>query len=341
MKTSQLKNILIASLSLIFACADNELDVTPEDQNFPFQIILDADEGGDLPNAEDYSIEVTFADYIGSLPKGTFTLSYQIDNFEGDMEGKVHIDQVLYEYEEDDCAFEREINFIPSNDGLSGSILITPDPDLGTVPETFEIVLTLPGNDNTEGSFAFRLTSLETSERVILGPAIEFEYEVLNSDVAGEWEMDIADKEDFKTFKSIFAPLSHDIDELEFIDITGKVAFEFEYGEMQMEIELAEEEEVVSCEDGETEIEIKNKIIEFEADYEADDGELSLEGSHEIIGEDGEAEDEVDFILRAEYTNSEDGTLNLTIEHIVDENNFKVGEELLNGKTVTLKLIKG
>lgn len=340
--TSQLKNIFIGALLVSFACADNELDVLPVDQNFPLQIILDSDEGGDLPDAEDYDVEVTFADYIGKLPNTPITLTYAITDLEDSMEGNISIDKIVYEYEDDNCVFERELNFISSADGLTGTIQVAPDADLGSVPESFEIVFTLPGEDDTEGSFKFELKTVQTSANVILGAVTSFEYEVLDNEVAGEWELELETEEDFERFKQVFGNLNSDIDELSFEDITGKVAFEFEYSEMNMEIELAEEEEITTCEDGETETETENKIIEFESDYEAEDEALTLEGSHEIIGDDGEAEDELDFIIEASYEIDDEGNLTISFTRVVDEDNFKSGKEFFNasGNAITFKLAK-
>jgi hypothetical protein len=320
--------------ALVTGCADNKLDEDPKDSNFPFRLIVDAEEGGDLPDAEDYDLEITFADYTGELPAETITVGYTISDLEDDMTGNVAIDKIVYEVELDDCTYERELDFTPAADGLSGTITIAADPDLGSVPESFEVVFTLPGADETEGTFTFELHTLESTGNVILGFPATFEYEVLDNDVAGEWALELEDEAMFEAFKEVFAPLNSELDALDFADITGTVKAEFEYGEMKFVVELAEEEEVTTCEDGETETEMVNKEIEIEADYDAEDGEVELEGSHFITGDDGEVEDELDFTVEAEYeTNEVDETVTFTFFKVIDEDNFQEGEELFRKDT--------
>jgi hypothetical protein len=156
----------------------------------------------------------------------------------------------------------------------------------------------------------------------------------MDNDVAGEWELELEDEAMFEAFKEVFAPLNAGLEELDFADITGTVKAEFEYGEMKFVVELAEEEEVTTCEDGETETEMVNKEIEIEAEYEAEDGEVELEGSHFITGDDGEVEDELDFTVEAEYeTNEVDETITFTFFKVIDEDNFQEGEELFRKDT--------
>ncbi|MBA4055897.1 MAG: hypothetical protein C0490_14380, partial [Marivirga sp.] len=140
---------------IMIGCADNTLDEQPLDDNFPLQLVLDAEEGADLPDAEDYGVELKFADHLPDLklPNTPITLSYEITEIEDDMMGNIAIDKIVYEIEEDDCVYERELEFTSSLDGLSGTITIQPDPDMGSVPEAFEIIFALPGEDDTEGSF--------------------------------------------------------------------------------------------------------------------------------------------------------------------------------------------
>lgn len=317
---------------LLTACVDNELKEEPNDDNFPLRLMVDAEEGGALADAEDYDLEIVFADHLGSTGNQPVTLHYEITDIEGDMEGVVAIDKIVYEVELDDCVYERELDFSPSADGLSGTIQLKADEDLGALPESFEVVFILPGLDETEGKFSFALTSLSGPSNVILGQPAVFEYEVLDNDVSGEWEMNLDTEEAFESFKEVFGSLSEELDQIEFADITGKVTAEFEYEEMKFVIELKEEETVSVCEDGETETETVNKEIEIEAEYEAEDGELTLEGSHFIFGDDGEIEDELDFIVESEYT-PEAADLSITFKKVVDEDNFATNEELYFSET--------
>jgi hypothetical protein len=316
-----------ASFILLNACADNFSNENPDDANFPYRLILDGDEGGDLADAEDYGVAIAFADYIGELPNQPITISYEIK----DASLPVSIDKIVYEYEDDDCVFERELEF--TADGAEGTITIAVDPDLGTVPEEFEVVFLLPAE---EVEFAFEITSLETSSNTILGTPYEFEYASLDGDLSGEWVLEMESEEDFNAFKTLFESLSPDLAELEYADILEDeglrfIVAQFEFEAMKFEIELAEEEE--ECVDGE--LESDNKQIELEADYEGEEGELTLEGSHFIINEDdGEIEDELDFIVEAEYViNEEDETVTITFKKIIDEDNDEEGEELFVGET--------
>lgn len=327
MKKKLYKIVVALSAFAIISCADNDLSVKPNDDNFPLQLIVDTDEGGDLADAEDFGLEIKFADFIGDLPTETITLSYEIEG-EDSFEGEVEIDEVIYEVEVDDCTFERELDF----DNEAKTITITADEDLGSLPEAFEVVFKLPGNDDTEGGFKFTITSVQsTNASITIGEPSEFEYEVLDNEVAGEWVWEFETEEEFKEFKETFEVISPDLAELSFDDIleddgVRAIVAQFEFGEMKFEIELAEEEEV--CEDGETETD--NKQIEIEAEYEAEDGELVLEGSHFIIGNDGEIEDELDFIIEAEYElNEDEETISITFKKIIDEDNYEEGEELV------------
>ncbi|MDN4165784.1 hypothetical protein QWY31_09735 [Cytophagales bacterium LB-30] len=314
---------ILAISTLMVACADNYSNVDPEDKNYPFRLILDAEEGGDLPDADEYGLEIKFADYLGELPNQPIIIHFEIK----DASLPVDIDKVVYEFEEDDCVFERELDFLYDENSGTGTIALAVDTDLETLPEEFEIVFTLP---EEVVEFVFEITSLESSSNTILGAPFVFEYASLDNDLAGEWILAITSEEEFEKFKSAFAPISADLSEISFVDITGEVILEFGFEEMKIEIVLLEEEEVTECEDGETETSIENKIIEIEAEYEVEDGELILEGSHFIIGDDGEIEDELDFILEAEYTLNDDGTANLKLLKLIDEDNYEEGEELFS-----------
>jgi hypothetical protein len=324
-------------ISLIVACAligcvDNSLDVVPDSDQSPLQMILDEEDGGDLSDAEDFGIEVTFADHLAALPNVPVTVYFTIGDLEDDMIDAVEIDKVVYEVELNDCTYERELEF--NADGLSGTITLSPDEDLKTIPESFEVVLTLPGLDETEGSFVFSITKVESSANVELGYPRSFEYEVLDSDVAGEWEFEIEDEETFESFKEVFGPLSDELDAISFEDITGSITAEFEYGEMKFIVEIAEEEEVTECKDGEEETETLNKVIEIEAEYDAEDGDIEFEGSHFILGDDGEIEDELDFIIEAVYEIDEvTGVIEFSFFKVIDEDNFSDGEELFSNES--------
>lgn len=323
-------SLLCLALLFISGCVDNELQQAPNDDHYPFRLVLDSEEGGSLPDEEDYSLEVKFADYVGDLPKQPISVDYQIYNLEDAMQGAVKIDKIVYEIEMNDCIYERELQFSSSGDNLTGTITIAPDGDIGSVPESFEIVFTLPGEGDSKGKFAFRLSNLKTSGHTILGAPAEFEYETLDNDVAGEWELEIENKEQFEQFQMVFAPLNHELNALEFEEITGTVTAEFEFEEMTFTVELTEEGEVTTCENGDTETETENKELEIEAEYEAEDNELTLAGSHLIIGKDDEVEDELDFMVQCRYQIIDEGEIEITFLEVIDEDNFAKGKELFS-----------
>lgn len=317
---------LLAAISLLAACAKDEPEVEIDDANFPYRLVID-EEGADLADAEDYKIEISFADYLDELPDSPITLTYQLSG-EDDFAG-AEIDEVLYIYEDDDCEFEREITFDAQ------SITIPVDADLGTVPEEFEIVVAfnLPGAEASDGSFKLEITGIETQANVVVNAFSEFEYEILDNDLAGAWVLDL-DEAGFNDLKTVFGSISTDLNELSFSEITGEVKFEFEFEEMKIEIELIEEENVTACENGVTETETENLIVEIEADYDAEERELEMEGA--FINEDGE---EIDFISEAEYEISGDD-LTLTFVKVIDsDDHFQEGDELFDG-SMTFKLTK-
>lgn len=332
MKKKLYQTIIALTAITLVNCADNELSVTPNDTNFPLQVIVDTDEGGDLADAEDYGLEIKFADFIGDLPGETVTLNYEIEG-EDSFADNVEIDEIIYEVKIDDCTYERELEFDP----VAKTITISKDEDLGTLPEAFELVFTLPGADDTEGGFSFKITGVQSSNtNIVVGEPSEFEYEVLDNELAGEWIWELTSEEDLEDFKDVFGVISPELMALAYEDILEDdgvhiIKLEFEFGEMKFEIELAEEEEI--CEEGE--LETKNKQLEIEAEWEAEDGELVLEGSHFIIGNDGEIEDELDFIVEAFYELDEsEEYVFLSFVKIIDEDNFKEGEELFAAEKV-------
>jgi hypothetical protein len=322
MKFENINKVICISLAAFaFSCADNNLERNIEDDTFNFQLITDEEEGGDLASAEDYGVEITFADYIGELPSSAFTLTYSLsgdDDFEN-----VEIDKVVYEVETDDCTFERELDFNPT----TKTIQVVVDQDLGTIPESFEVVVVLPGTDGAEGTFEFKIESVSNNEQVVIGFPNTFEYEVLSEDESGEWIYQFDNEADFNRFKETWNLIFPELGEVSYADIAGEVVLEFGFKTIQLEIELNETEEV--CEDGETDAE--NLTLELEADYEIEDGEIKIEGSYFVFGDDGEIEDELDYIIEGIVEFGE-GSITLVIEKIIDQDNFADGEELFSGE---------
>lgn len=316
----KLKYISIYALAaLCTACSLDEPDTQIQDTNHPYRLQID-EEGTDLADAEDYGIEISFADYLGDLPTEEITLTYELIG-EGDFSG-VAIDEVIYEYEDDDCVFEREVAF------TSTTISIPVDADMGTVPAEFEIVVAFglaEGQEATEGGFTLVVTDVQGAGNVVFNASNEFQYEILDNDAAGAWVIEL-DEPSYEAFQEVFGAISPDLSALEFAELTGEVTFEFEFEEMKIEIVLQEEEEVTECENGEVETGMENRIMEIEAEYGAEDGELTFEGSY--FNEDGE---ELDFIIEASYTLDDEGNLALSFTKVVDEDHFEAGDELYAG----------
>ncbi|HAC24056.1 MAG TPA: hypothetical protein DCE81_03980 [Cytophagales bacterium] len=314
---------------LLVSCADNELEVKPLNANFPFQLVLDAEEGGDLPDAEDYGLEIKFADFLGELPEQTVTIDYKLSDLTDDMVGAVEIDEVIAEVEDDEVA----LNFTQSPDKLSGTITLN-IPATGELPESLEVVFKLPGEEDTffaAGGFKFTISNLRAGgANMVLGYPDEFEYEVLDHELAGSWKYEITNQGELDDFQDVFGPINADLAQLSFADVKVgeviEVEYEFEYEEMKIVIVY------LNSDDEEVEIEI-------EADYDFDDGELELEGSYLVFGDDGEVEDELDFIVEAEFeiTGSD---LTISYFKVIDEDNFDDGEELFfreSGVSFTLE----
>lgn len=308
--------ILLAAMAFT-ACDESNPEVEPNDENFPFRITLDTDEGAALADEEDYGLEVKFADYLGDLPNEAITLGYEFTDIEGSFEGIVEIDEILYKVEIDDCEYEREIAF------TSSEIMLVPDPDLGSVPEEFAIIFKLPGFEDTEGGFAFNLISINTNANVLLNPDAAFEYEVFDNELAGEWIIDLSNEVVFNNFKKVFAGISPTLDGLTLTDIAGEAKVELEFKEGKIEIELTSPEIEIVCEEGETEEEEIHLEIEFE--WDGEDGGLTLEGTYEI--EDNGAVQEFDFEVNAEYS-LEGDILSIKFFQVIDEDHWESGEEV-------------
>ncbi|HAP62315.1 MAG TPA: hypothetical protein DCR93_23405 [Cytophagales bacterium] len=314
--------LTLGLLGLATGCALDEPEIIAVDSAFPYRLEFDVDEFGDLPGAEDFKIEIKFADWLDELPTNPITLTYSLNG--SDDFTAVAVDEVIYEYEEDDCKFEREGEFSAT------TITIPVDPDLGTVPEKFEVVVAfnLTGDEATDGGFELEITEVSSMDEVLFNDANSFEYAILDNAAGGAWEYEMADEAAFNAFQVAFGTISTDIAALTYAEVTGTVKVEFDYKEVKFEIELVEEETTTECEDGEVEEDTDNVVIEIEAEYDLDDEDLEIEFEGKWLNEDGE---EFDFIIEAEYV-SGDGTLQLIFGKIIDSDNFADGEELFDGE---------
>ena len=323
------------------SCVDQEFVEPIDGENEElFILALDAEEGGAYESETDYGLEIAFLDYFGELPQAEVLISFQLKDAEGldigPADDQLHIKEVIYEI--DDCT-EGELAFTFNNDG-SGTITLLPDAEIGMV-EAFEIVFNLPfevviedgeeeeiallddavQNDEDRG-FVFEITGIDSDNSVIdFNPIREFEYVVLDDEtITTEWVLDISEQAVFDQFKEAFSYISFDLSNLEYEEV-DEIKFEFEFEEMAIVIVLNElEDEADECDP----TEFDNKEIEIEADFDAEDGELELEGSYFVFSEDdGEIEDELDFILKAIYSlDFENETLTISLQSLEDEDNF-------------------
>lgn len=320
-----MKNKLTYIVAVLFAllglqsCAVNDLAEYPKDANFPFRLVLDTDKGGDLPDAEDYALEIKFADFIGALPRTPISVDFEISDLTGDMAGTVEIDEIIYE---DKDGEEHSLDFTLRAGGRSGTIFLNA-PVTGMVPAEFEVVFKLPGEEGVffaTGSFKFALSNLQAGgANVVLGSPREFTYEVLDHELAGSWKFEIDDEAGLTILKEAFGVLNADLRTLGFSDIMPgepvEVEIEFEFEEVKLVI-------VYIDRSGE-EVE-----IEIEGEYDFDDGEIKIEGSHLVFAKDGQIEGELDFLLEGAYDISGD-VLTMSVIRIIDEDNYKPGKELL------------
>lgn len=341
----QFKNIktglLLPIICLLAACVDDNLVLPRDGENEElFILALEADEGGTSETETDFGLEIEFQDYFGDLPEAEITFDFVITDVEGFVIGnsddQLHIKEVIYEI--DDCT-EGELDFTFNADG-SGTITLSPDAEIGML-EAFEIVFNLPFetvmedgeeeevallDDDLENDddrkFVFEITNLSSNnEFIAFNPVRTFEFSLLDDEtIATKWELDLQDQAVFEIFKEALSPINSELSNLNYEEVES-ITFEFEYEEMKIEIELVElEEEADECDP----TDFSNKVIEIEADYEAEDGELELEGSYLILNEeDGEPEDELDFILKAIYSiDLEQESMVLSLQSLEDEDNF-------------------
>lgn len=341
----QFKNIktgiLLPIICLLSACVDDQLVLPQDGENEElFILALAADEGGTSEAETDFGLEIEFQDYFGELPEVEVVINFMIADLEGfnlgTSDDQLHIKEVIYEI--DDCN-EGELDFTFNSDG-SGSITLSPDAEIGMI-EAFEIVFNLPfetvledgeeedvalSDDDVENgvdrSFVFEITNISSdNEYIVFNPVRTFEFVLLDDEtIATKWELDIEDPAVFENFKEALAPINSEMAKLNY-DEVEKITFEFEYEEMKIEIELVElEDEPDDCDPDD----FSNKVIAIEADYDAEDGELELEGSYLILNEEyGEPEDELDFILKALFSiDLAEERMVLTLQSLEDEDNF-------------------
>ncbi len=351
--------VIVLAGFFLTSCVDEEFDYPIDGESEELFILsLDADKGGAYESETDYGLEIAFIDYFGELPEAEVIISFQLKDAEGfDIgpdDNHLHIKEVIYEI--DDCT-EGELAFTFNNDG-SGTITLVPDAEIGMI-ESFEIVFSLPFevvvedgeeedvailDDNIQNEddrgFAFEITAIESSNQSIaFNPLNEFEYSVLDDEtITAEWVLNISEEEQFNQFKEAFSYVSFDLQSLEY-DEVDEIKFEFEFEELAIKVTLKElEDEPTDCDL----TEFDNKEIEIEAEYDADDGELELEGSFFVFNEDdGEIEDELDFILKAIYSlDQTENTLTITIQSLEDQDNFNEEAHFSADNAFTLKLTK-
>lgn len=176
---------------------------------------------------------------------------------------------------------------------------------------------------NEERGFSLSFVSTLTS-REIQVLETPFDYEVLDDEaIFGEWDTTLT-QEGWSDFQSLFGAVNGELTGLAVEDIE-EIIWEFEYEALTIEVVLKETEEVEDC----GEIEIENKVIEIEADYDelsrdAISGEIVLEG--EVEQDDGSEEE---FVFEGEFLINADRMM-LTLFRIYEDEESEAFTLMLN-----------
>jgi hypothetical protein len=311
MKTINKISILVVSALLLASCDREKEDlVVPNLNNFPQQILL-ADEGdGDLEDGDKAEIVLaltTKPDPSGKEPAGVIiplsakaTVGFTIYDPKGFTDLSSYVLGCKAFYEKDECT-EVDANITYDVSTGNGSVEFP----AGAEEVIIEVELKEDLFDNEiideDRSFEVKLTSITSTENVVINTNNTFEYLVLDDElIFGSWEIDAADSAQLSNLKKLFGSIESDLEDLKNEDIE-EIEVEFKYDKVSFKIVLKETEEVEEC----GKIEVVNKEIEIEldyddiesgslkgdlkliAEYEANDGseqELEYEGSFEIVG---------------------------------------------------------
>ncbi len=302
-------------LSILAACSKENKDVvtptSPEDM--PVQIVLDADEDGNVEDDDKATMAFTFTDRMdptgeeigGITPtlSQPATITCMIKDPEGFSNLGDYILDIKALYEIDDCT---EADITVTYDLSTGEFSFEFPAGVEEVEVEFELDDALFDDDvvSDDRGFVVEVLGLSnTSDKVVINTDTEFEYKVLDDElIFGEYELDLT-QQNLNMLKTLFGAVNEDLADLDLTDID---AFEME----------------VSLED----IEFKTVLIEEEADEcdPADFGnvEVSVEGEFEELTDD-ELTGEIEFIVELEADNG-------AVEEFTYKGSFEInGDDLI------------
>ncbi len=301
----------LACLALVGCTKENkDVVMATSPENLPLQIVLDADEDGNVEDDDKAEIAFTFTDKID--PTGvelggiTQTLSApvlvkcQITDIEGFDNLADYIKEIKAVYEIDDCT-EMDVDVTANlNTGEFSFYFPAGVEELVIEVELDEDLFDDDAVSEDRG-FVVEVLGIEAaSENVVINTATKFEYKVLDDElIFGEYELELND-DNLAKVKELFAGVNEDLAET-LIAAIDAIEMEVSLEDVEFKIVLVEEEED-ECEAGEfdnVEIEIEGELeeltddalsgeIEFVVEVEEDNGaveEFTFEGEFEINGE--------------------------------------------------------
>ncbi|WP_417590316.1 hypothetical protein [Owenweeksia hongkongensis] len=328
-----MKKIIYSSLMLaiLAACSKENKDVvtptSPEDM--PIQIVLDADEDGNVEDDDKATMAFTFTDRMdptgeeigGITPtlSQPATITCMIKDPEGFGNLGDYILDIKALYEVDDCT---EADITVTYDLSTGEFSFEFPAGVEEVEVEFELNDALFDDDvvSDDRGFVVEVLGLSnTSEKVVINTDTEFEYKVLDDElIFGEYELDLT-QQNLDMLKTLFGAVNEDLADLDLADID---AFEMEVSLEDIEFKtVLIEEEADECDPADfsnVEVSVEGEFeeltddeltgdIEFIVELEADNGaveEFTYEGSFEINGD--------DLILTLECEDLETGEVTLT-----------------------------
>ena len=292
-------NIFLWALIILVAACDrkNENLVMPLlGDAFPQIILLDDAGDGELEDEDSFSFVITLAERVDPSGKALdgkivpltadVTVHFEISDFEGFSNLSDYILGAEAFYEIDDCTTSADMGLDLDLifDSATGKGSVTFPAGVEEIEIEFETDEDLFDDDvlNTESrGLEIRLTDVDAdSQNVVANTANTFEYKVLDDEaIYGEYELDVTNAEQFKRYIRLFGLVNPEIAGLS-VDDVEEIIVEFKYDEFSTVIVLKETMEEDDC----GEIEIVNREIEIEGDYEELD-DNALEGEVEFEGE--------------------------------------------------------
>lgn len=322
---------LLFAVMLLTACEKKNDDlITPSlDGNFP-QILLLSDEGdGDLEDEDKFSFKITLAERVDPEGKelggkitqlaADVTVHFELSSFKGFSSLSTYLLDAKAFYEIDDCTTseDQDIDLHLVFDPISGKGSVTFPKGVEEIEIEFDTNEDLFDDDilnTTARNLEIRLTSVDSKgEKVVVNDQNIFKYLVLDDEsIYGEYELDVANQQQFQHYIDLFGLVNEDIKSLRPADVE-EIKVEFQYGELKAVITLKETEEVVAC--GETES--VNKEIEIEADFEELEDELE-NGDLEFVGKvEQDNGREIAFSYKGSFKLVK-GQLELTLQGVYD-----------------------